>query len=194
MASAGGHARIDAELMRRLPDLEIVASFGVGYDHIDAKWAGRHGIVVTHTPGVLDDEVADMAIGLMIMAVRKLPQAERYLRAGEWRNGAYPLTASLGGRTMGILGLGRIGKAIARRAEAFGLEVVYHGRKAQAGVPYRFYPSLVEHGRGLRHPDGDRARRARNAASRRRVRPPRARGRKASSSTSPAARSWTSQR
>lgn len=144
VASAGGHARIDAEFMGRLPDLEIVASFGVGYDHIDAEWAGRHGIVVTHTPGVLDDEVADVAIGLMIMAVRKLPQAERYLRAGEWRDGAYPLTASLGGRTMGVLGLGRIGKAVARRAEAFGLQVVYHGRKAQAGVPYRFYPSLVE--------------------------------------------------
>ncbi len=144
VASAGGHAPIDGQFMARLPKLEIVASFGVGYDHIDADWAGRHGIVVTHTPGVLDDEVADVAIGLLIMAVRKLPQAERYLRAGEWPKGAYPLTASLGGRTMGIVGLGRIGKAVARRAEALGLRIVYHGRHAQTGVAHRFYPSLVE--------------------------------------------------
>ena len=143
IASAGGHGRIDEELMRRLPKLEIVASFGVGYDHIDARWAGEHGIIVTNTPGVLDDEVADVAMALTIMAVRQLPQAERYLRAGKWLNASFPLTASLRGRTLGILGLGRIGKAIARRAEAFGLAVVYHGRHAQAGVPYRYYPSLT---------------------------------------------------
>ncbi|RBP17311.1 lactate dehydrogenase-like 2-hydroxyacid dehydrogenase [Roseiarcus fermentans] len=143
VASAGGHGRIDAALMRRLPNLEIVASFGVGYDHVDAKWAGEHGIVVTHTPGVLDDEVADIAMALTVMAVRRLPQAERYLRAGQWLDAPYPLTASLRGRTLGILGLGRIGKAIARRAEAFGLAVAYHGRRAQAGVPYRHHPTLI---------------------------------------------------
>jgi lactate dehydrogenase-like 2-hydroxyacid dehydrogenase len=129
--------------MRRLPKLEIVASFGVGYDHIDAKWAGEQGIVVTHTPGVLDDEVADVAMALMIMTVRQLPQAERALRAGEWLKAPFPLTASLRGRTLGILGLGRIGKTIARRAEAFELTVVYHGRHAQPGSPYRYYRSLT---------------------------------------------------
>jgi lactate dehydrogenase-like 2-hydroxyacid dehydrogenase len=144
IASAGGPGKIDEALMRRLPNLEIVASFGVGYEHVDAKWAGGHGVIVTHTPGVLDDEVADVAMALAIMAVRRLPQAERHLRAGLWSKGSFPLTASLGGRTMGVLGLGRIGKAIARRAEAFGLRIVYHGRHAQAGVPYRFYPSLTE--------------------------------------------------
>ena len=143
VASAGGHGQIDPAFMRRLPDLEIVASFGVGYDHIDAQWAGEHGIIVTHTPGVLDDEVADIAMALMIMAVRQLPQAERYLRAGQWRTGAYPLTGSLRGRTLGILGLGRIGRTIARRAETFGLAVVYHGRHARPDVPYRYYPSLT---------------------------------------------------
>ena len=81
------------------------------------QWAGEHGIIVTHTPGVLDDEVADIAMALTIMAVRRLPQAERFLRAGEWPTRSFPLTASLHGRTMGILGLGRIGKAIARRAQ-----------------------------------------------------------------------------
>jgi lactate dehydrogenase-like 2-hydroxyacid dehydrogenase len=137
-----GHTPIDAAFMSRFPKLEIVSSFGVGYDHVDAAWAGRHGIVVTHTPGVLDDEVADTAMGLAIAAVRQLPQAERYLRAGEWLKRAYPLTPSLRGRTMGILGLGRIGKAIAKRAQAFGVEVVYHGRHAQPGAPYLYYPSL----------------------------------------------------
>ena len=142
LVSAGGHGRIDAALMGRLPRLEIVASFGVGYDHIDAAWAGERGIVVTHTPGVLDDEVADVALALTVMAVRKLPQAERYLRDGRWLKASYPLTASLRGRTMGILGLGRIGKAIARRAEAFGLSIVYHGRSPQPDVPHPYHPTL----------------------------------------------------
>jgi lactate dehydrogenase-like 2-hydroxyacid dehydrogenase len=142
--AAGSHqATVDAALMRRLPNLQIVASFGVGYDHVDAKWAGEHGIIVTHTPGVLDEEVADTAFGLMLATVRQLPQAERYLREGRWPSGAFPLTASLRGRTLGILGLGRIGKVIARRAVAFGLDVVYHGRKPQEGAPYLYYPTLI---------------------------------------------------
>jgi lactate dehydrogenase-like 2-hydroxyacid dehydrogenase len=144
LASNGHQFPIDAGVMGRLPKLEIVASFGVGYEHIDAEWAGEHGIIVTHTPGVLDDEVADIAMALTIMAVRRLPQAERFLRAGEWPTSSFPLTASLNDRTMGILGLGRIGKAIARRAESFGLEIVYHGRQAQPDVPHRFYASLTE--------------------------------------------------
>lgn len=139
-----GHVRADEAYMRRFPSLEIISSFGVGYDHIDAKAAARLGIIVTNTPGVLDDEVADTALGLMLMAVRQLPQAERYLRAGLWPKGAYPLTPSLRGRTVGIVGLGRIGKAIATRVSGFGLDIVYHGRHAQADVPYRYYPSLVE--------------------------------------------------
>ena len=129
---------INAALYARLPNLEIIASFGVGYDHIDAAWAGQHGIVVTHTPGVLDEDVADIAIALTLAATRRLPQAERHLRDGRWPNGAFPLTASLQGRVMGILGLGRIGKAIARRAEAFGLNIAYHGRHKQDGVAYPY--------------------------------------------------------
>jgi len=144
LAMTGGHGPIDDAYMRRLPNLEVIASFGVGYDHIDARAAARRGIIVTNTPGVLDDEVADTALGLMIMAVRQLSQAERYLRAGRWLNGAFPLTASLRGRIVGIVGLGRIGKAIAARVSAFGLEVVYHGRNPQADVAYRYFPSLVD--------------------------------------------------
>jgi lactate dehydrogenase-like 2-hydroxyacid dehydrogenase len=145
LAMTGAHARLDEAYMRQFPNLEIISSFGVGYDNIDAKAAARLGIIVTNTPGVLDDEVADTALGLMIMTVRQLPQAERYLRAGLWEaKGAFPLSPSLRGRTVGILGLGRIGKAIAERVTAFGLPVVYHGRHAQADVPYRYYSSLID--------------------------------------------------
>jgi lactate dehydrogenase-like 2-hydroxyacid dehydrogenase len=128
----------------------MISSFGVGYDHVDAKWAGEHGIVVTNTPDVLNEEVADTALGLLLCTVRELPQAERYLRAGQWAGGEeYRLTASLRRRRVGMVGLGRIGKAIARRLEAFGLPVVYHGRNAQPGVSYRHYPNLVEMARDV---------------------------------------------
>ena len=136
-------AVVDEALMKRLPKLEIVVSFGVGYDHIDATFAGEHGIIVTHTPGVLDEEVADTAMGLTLATVRQLPQAERYLREGRWRQAPFPLTPTLRERTMGILGLGRIGKAIAKRAAAFGLDIVYHGRKEQPEAPYLYYPTLI---------------------------------------------------
>jgi lactate dehydrogenase-like 2-hydroxyacid dehydrogenase len=144
IASAGGHAAVDAALMGRLPHLEIVSSFGVGYDHVDAKWAGQHGIVVTNTPDVLTEEVADTAIGLMLSTVREFPQAERYLRAGKWVEQNYPLSkATMRNRTVGIVGLGRIGKAIARRIEAMGVPVVYYGRNRQPDVAYRYYDDLI---------------------------------------------------
>ena len=141
VAASGG--RVDAALMDQLPDLEIVANYGVGYDNIDAAEAGRRGIVVTNTPDVLNEEVADTAMGLLLCAVRQLPQADAYLRAGRWLQGPFPLSATLRGRRMGILGLGRIGKAIARRAEAFGIEVAYHGRSRQPDVPFPYHSTLV---------------------------------------------------
>ncbi len=139
-----------AEFLGRFPKLEIVSSFGVGYDHVDAKWAAAHGIVVTNTPDVLTEEVADTALGLLLGTVRELPQAERYLRAGKWLEGDYPLTrATLRDRTIGMVGLGRIGKAIARRLDAFRVPVVYHSRHPQPGVPYRHYPQLVDMARDV---------------------------------------------
>jgi lactate dehydrogenase-like 2-hydroxyacid dehydrogenase len=140
--AAGGSVMIDGAMMDRLPKLEIVANMGVGYDRVDAAEAGRRGIIVTNTPDVLTEEVADTALGLLIATVRQLPQVDRYLRAGKWLERDYPLTATLRGRKVGIVGLGRIGKAIARRLEAFGLEVAYHGRSQQQGVSYRYYPDL----------------------------------------------------
>jgi lactate dehydrogenase-like 2-hydroxyacid dehydrogenase len=127
-----------------------VASFGVGYDHIDAKWAGEHGIVVTNTPDVLNEEVADTALGLLLATVRELPQSERYLRAGKWPQAPYRLSpATLRDRTVGIVGMGRIGQAIARRLEAFGVPMVYHSRNPQNGVAYKHYPNIVEMARDV---------------------------------------------
>lgn len=135
---------VAGELMARFPRLEIVSTFGVGYDHVDAAWAGRHGIIVTNTPEVLTDEVADTALGLLLCTVRELPQAERYLRAGRWPQAPYPLTkTTLRNRTIGIVGMGRIGKAIARRLDGFGAPVVYHARRPQPDLPYRYFPDLI---------------------------------------------------
>jgi lactate dehydrogenase-like 2-hydroxyacid dehydrogenase len=150
IAAGGGHGMIDAALMSRLPRLEIVSSFGVGYDHIDAKWAGEHGIIVTNTPDVLNEEVADTALALLLSTVRELPAAERWLRAGRWLEKPYPLTqGTLRDRIVGMVGMGRIGQAIARRLEAFGVPVVYHSRNPQKGVVYRHYPNLVDMARDV---------------------------------------------
>ncbi len=143
IAVCGGHTRIDAAFVELFPRLEIVSSFGVGYDHIDAATLAKRGIVVTHTPDVLTGEVADLALGLLIATVRQLPQVDRYLRAGKWLQQPYPLTTTLRGRKVGILGLGRIGKAIARRLEACDLEIEYHGRKPQPDVAYRYHATLL---------------------------------------------------
>jgi lactate dehydrogenase-like 2-hydroxyacid dehydrogenase len=145
-----GAIPISAEFMQKLPKLEIVANHGVGYDSVDAKWAGEHGIIVTNTPGVLDDEVADTTIALLLMTLRQLPQSERYLRAGKWLEKAFPLTNStLRNRTIGIVGMGRIGQAIAKRIDAFGRPIVYHTRRPVTGLSYRHYPSLVEMARDV---------------------------------------------
>ena len=136
---------INAALYARLPNLEIIASFGVGYDQIDAAAAAQHGAVVTNTPDVLTEEVADTAVGLLLCTVRELPQAERYLRAGKWPNANYPLSrATLRNRTVGLVGMGRIGQAIARRLEAFGVPIAYHTRQPRAELPYPHYPQLID--------------------------------------------------
>ena len=142
--------KVDGNFLQQFPNLEQVSSFGVGYDHIDAKWAGAQGITVTNTPDVLNEEVADTAIGLLLCTVREFPQSERFLRAGKWPQGHYPLTkATLRDRTVGMVGMGRIGKAIARRLEAFGVPVVYHSRNPQSGVTYKYYPKLIDMARDV---------------------------------------------
>ena len=144
-------AGADAAFIDALPNLEIISNFGVGYDAVDAGHAAAKGVMVTNTPDVLTEEVADTALGLLINTVRELPKAETWLREGKWvANGPYPLTrASLRDRKVGIFGLGRIGLAIARRVEAFGLPVSYHNRRKVEGVAYPYYPTLVELARNV---------------------------------------------
>ncbi len=134
-----GEVTLGADLMDRLPRLEIISCFGVGYDSIDIDAAKERGIIITNTPGVLTDDVADLAIALMISVARRLMVAERYLRAGEWaRRGAMALATSCSGKNAGVLGLGRIGTAIARRCEAMGLTVAYHNRRPRSDVGYSY--------------------------------------------------------
>ncbi|CAN7241306.1 2-hydroxyacid dehydrogenase [Aminobacter sp. LjRoot7] len=143
IASAG---RVDAAFIDALPKLEIIANFGVGYDGVDARHAGTRGVMVTNTPDVLTEEVADTAVGLLINTVRELPRAEAWLRDGRWvSEGGYRLTpGTLRGRRVGIFGMGRIGLAIARRLEAFGLPIAYHNRRPVEGVAYAYHPTLKE--------------------------------------------------
>ncbi len=129
-------------IMEALPKLELVASFGVGYDGIDIDTARARGASVTNTPDVLNDCVAEVAVGLMIALAHRLPQADRFVREGHWEDGGFGLTDELTGKRAGILGLGRIGREIASRLEAFKMEIVYHGRRKQPDEPYPFYADL----------------------------------------------------
>lgn len=141
-----GMTAINADFIDALPKLEIIANMGVGYDSVDAKHAGLRGVMVTNTPDVLTEEVADTALGLLINTVRELPRAEQWLREGRWeKDGAYRLTpATLRGRRAGIFGMGRIGLAIATRLEAFGLSIAYHNRHKVEGISYAYHPTLIE--------------------------------------------------
>jgi lactate dehydrogenase-like 2-hydroxyacid dehydrogenase len=133
---------VPAEVVGRLPNLGIIATCGVGYDLIPLELAARRGIVVTNTPDVLNAAVAELCIGTLLALLRRLPQADRFVRAGAWRKGAFPLAASLAGKRVGIVGLGRIGKDIARRLEPFGVTIAYHGRTDQR-LAWRHEPTLA---------------------------------------------------
>jgi lactate dehydrogenase-like 2-hydroxyacid dehydrogenase len=140
----GMHFPIDRAFIERLPNLEMIANFGVGYDGIDLKTSAERGVVVTNTPDVLTEEVADTAIGLLLMTVRELSSAERHVREGKWPSGGYRLTrGTMRDRTVGMIGLGRIGLAVARRLDAMQVPVVYHTRTKRPDVPYRYYADLT---------------------------------------------------
>ncbi|MBN9346548.1 MAG: 2-hydroxyacid dehydrogenase [Devosia sp.] len=142
----GNHVPIDKPLIDAFPNLEIIAVFGAGYDGVDVGYARERGLVVTNTPDVLNEEVADYTIGLLVMTARDLLRAERYLRDGSWaRLGQFaPTPGSLRDRTVGLVGFGRIGRAIARRLDAMRIPVVYHARHARPDAAYRYYGSLLE--------------------------------------------------
>lgn len=147
-AFASDASGANAALIAALPKLELISHFGVGYDAVDVGAATRRGIRVTNTPDVLNDCVADTAMALTLNVMRRYPQSEAYLRSGYWATrGDYPFTVSLGGKTMGIVGLGRIGEAIAKRAMASAMKIAYHNRNRK-DVPYRYFPdpvSLAKH-------------------------------------------------
>lgn len=139
----GGEARIDAVLLDQCPKLEVITICGVGYDGVDVQAAKARGIPVTHTPDVLNDDVADLGLGLLLAVARNIPAADQFTRKGEWEKGPFPLTRKLTGSKLGIVGMGRIGQAIAKRAAAFDMDIRYHTRSARSDVPYAHEPSLT---------------------------------------------------
>jgi lactate dehydrogenase-like 2-hydroxyacid dehydrogenase len=138
-----GHHGVPADVMAAAPGLEMAASYGVGYDGIDVAVCKARGIRVSNTPDVLNDAMAEITLGLMIALCRRLPQADAYVRAGRWRERNFGLTGELTGAHAGILGLGRIGKEIARRLQAMKMKVSYHVRREQPFEPYDYHPDLV---------------------------------------------------
>jgi lactate dehydrogenase-like 2-hydroxyacid dehydrogenase len=139
-SNSGG---IDAATIARLPKLRIIAHFGVGYDTVDVDAARARGIAVTNTPDVLTEEVADLAMALLLATVRRVPQGDRYVREGKWLKGPMALTESLQGRTVGIVGMGRIGRAIAHRCAAFGVKLAYQGPNRKADLAWPHYTDPV---------------------------------------------------
>jgi lactate dehydrogenase-like 2-hydroxyacid dehydrogenase len=142
--AAGGESTVSRSLLEQLPNLKLVSVFGVGYDGIDAKAAVERGVMVTHTPGVLSDDVADLAMGLVLAVSRQIVQADQHVRHGRWPQGPMPLGRKVSGSRMGIVGLGRIGAAIARRALAFDMSVAYTARTEKPGSGYQFYPTAEQ--------------------------------------------------
>ena len=138
-----GEALVPGSLLAQLPGAKVVSVFGVGYDGVDVSAALAHGISVTHTPEVLTDDVADLAMGLVLAVARGIPQADQYVRAGRWSGGPFPLGRKVSGARMGIVGFGRIGKAIARRASGFGMSIAYTARSDKADAGARFFSSAV---------------------------------------------------
>ena len=142
--ACGGETQLPSDLIAQLPKLEIISVMGVGYDGVDVAAAKAKGVMVTHTPDVLNDDVADVAIGLMLCASRQFPQADRFVREGKWTQGAMPLQRKMSGARLGLVGMGRIGQAIAKRAIGFGMSIAYHSRTPKAELPYKFHGKLVD--------------------------------------------------
>jgi lactate dehydrogenase-like 2-hydroxyacid dehydrogenase len=142
VAASGGW--VPAEVFQALPKLEVVSCFGVGYDGVDIAAAKAAKVPVTNTPDVLNDCVADTTMGLVLGAMRKLPQADRFVRDGSWLKGSQALTTSVHHKKMGIAGLGRIGKTIAKRAQGFDMEIAYYGRSKQADVPFKYFADIAD--------------------------------------------------
>lgn len=138
-----GEASVPGSLLAQLPHAKVVSVFGVGYDGVDVAAAIAQGIPVTHTPDVLTDDVADLAMGLVLSVGRTIPQADQFVRAGQWPSGPMALGRKVSGARLGIVGLGRIGKAIARRASGFGMSIAYTARTEKTDSGFQFFPSAT---------------------------------------------------
>ncbi len=141
--ASSGKAGIDAATIAKLPKVKIISHFGVGVDTVDTEAAKKHGVTVTNTPDVLTEDVADIAIALLLATVRKVAVGDRYVREGKWLKGSMPLTDTIQGKTLGVVGLGRIGRAIARRAEAFNLKIAYQGPRKKSDVSWPYFADPV---------------------------------------------------
>ena len=141
--SGSGESKVPASLIAQLPALEMISVFGVGYDGYDVTAARARGVPLTNTPDVLTDEVADMGLGLMLSIARRIPQADKYVREGHWPSGPMPLARKVSGARLGIVGLGRIGQAIAIRAASFGMQIAYTTRTPRSDVAYRYFPTAL---------------------------------------------------
>jgi hydroxypyruvate reductase len=141
---AGGMKGPNGNLINSLPNLEIIASFSVGFDATDVAAAHARDVIVTHTPEVLTGDVADLAMTFILMVTRRIGESERFLRDGKWLQGRMDLGTTVRGKRLGIVGLGRIGKAVARRAEAFGLQIQYFDTKPMGDLTYHSYPTLLD--------------------------------------------------
>ena len=138
-----GEATVTRALIASLPALELIAVFGVGYDGVDVQAAAEHQVRVSHTPGVLTDDVADLALGLMLATSRQIVAAHKFIDAGEWAAGGFPWTQKVSGSRVGIVGMGRIGQAIARRCEGFAMQIAYHDRKRLPALNYAWREDLL---------------------------------------------------
>ncbi|HCC2450872.1 TPA: 2-hydroxyacid dehydrogenase [Klebsiella variicola] len=138
-----GEATVTRALIASLPALELIAVFGVGYDGVDVQAAAEHQVRVSHTPGVLTDDVADLALGLMLATSRQIVAAHKFIEAGEWAAGGFPWTQKVSGSRVGIVGMGRIGQAIARRCEGFAMQIAYHDRKRLPALNYALREDLL---------------------------------------------------
>ncbi|MDP4621606.1 MAG: 2-hydroxyacid dehydrogenase [Hydrogenophaga sp.] len=139
--AASGESKVPGSLMAQLPALKVVSVFGVGYDGVDIASARERGIAVTHTPGVLSDDVADLALALMLAVARSIPRADQHVRTGRWPQGGLPLGRKVSGARLGIVGLGRIGQAIAQRAAAFGMSIAYTTRTEKPDTGFTYFPN-----------------------------------------------------
>jgi len=140
----GSAAKVDRKLLAMFPNVKMISIFGVGYDGIDVAAAKERGIQVTHTPDVLTDDVADLAMGLILSIGRRIPQSDKFVRNGDWVSEPFTMTHKVTGKRLGVVGLGRIGQAIAKRAAAFDMTIAYTGRRAKTNAPFRYYPTASE--------------------------------------------------